>query len=107
MDLNQVHNNVQNTQTWVKLYDIMLDQFKGEGRCVTMDSVYMGDIMAQTRRQEWKMNMVGTTAKNHAGADVKEDKKGMNKRYLLSSCTSTTTKTSYLRCGRTTTLYEH
>ena len=42
MDLDVVHKNVQNTQKWVKLYDIMLDQFKGEGRCVTMDLAYMG-----------------------------------------------------------------
>ena len=28
MDLDVVHKNVQNTQKWVKLYDIMLDQFK-------------------------------------------------------------------------------
>ena len=79
MDLDQVHENVQNTQKWVKLYDIMLDQFKGVGRCVTMDSAYMGDIMAQIGRHEWKMNMVGTTAENRTGADVKEDKKGMQK----------------------------
>ena len=56
----------------------MLDKFKGEGRCVTMDSAYMGDIMAQIGRQEWKMNMVGTTDKNRTGADVKVDKKGIN-----------------------------
>ena len=47
MDLDVVHENVQNTQKWVQLYNIMLDKFKGEGRCVTMDSAYMGDIMAQ------------------------------------------------------------
>ena len=44
-----------------------------------MDSAYMGDIMAQIRRQEWKMNTVGTTAENRTGADVKDDKKGMKK----------------------------
>ena len=35
--------------------------------------------MAQIGRHEWKMNMVGTTAENCTGADVKEDKKGMKK----------------------------
>ena len=67
--------NVQSTQKWVKLYDIMLDGLKGEGRCVTMDSAYMGDIMAQIGRHEWKFNMVGTTNENRTGADAKDDRK--------------------------------
>ena len=62
MDLDFIHNNVQSTRKWVKLYDIMLDRLKGEGRHVTMDSAYMGDIIAQIGRHKWKFNMVaGTT----------------------------------------------
>ena len=79
MNLDVIHENVQSTQKWVKLYDIMLDGLKGEGRCVTMDSAYMGDIMAQIGRHEWKFNMVGTTNENRTGADAKEDRKAMKK----------------------------
>ena len=45
-DLEVKHNNTANLQKWVSLYNTMLDNFKGEGHCVTMDSTYMGDIMA-------------------------------------------------------------
>ena len=79
MDLDQVHENVQSTQKWVKLYDIMLDGLKGEGRCFTIDSAYMGDIMAQIGRHEWKFNMIGTTNDNRAGADAKDERKAMKK----------------------------
>ena len=48
-----------------------------------MDSVCMGDIMAQIESHEWKMNMVGTTAENRTGADLKEDKKGMKKMSIM------------------------
>jgi hypothetical protein len=45
-DLHSRHENVVTTQKWVNLMDIILDEFKGKGHCVTMDSAYMGDIMA-------------------------------------------------------------
>jgi len=62
IDLDVIHENVQSTQKWVKIYDIMLEEYKGEGWCVTMDSAYMGDIIAQIGRHKWKFNMVaGTT----------------------------------------------
>ena len=77
MDLDGAHENTQNTQTWVKLYDIMLDSFKGEGRCVTMDSAYMDDIMVQIGRHERKFNMVGTTSENQTRAELKEKKISM------------------------------
>ena len=71
MDLDGAHNNTQKmqnkTQKWTKLYDIMLDSFKGEGRSVTMDSAYMGEIMAQIGRYEYKFNMVGMTSENRTG----------------------------------------
>ena len=71
--------NTHNTQKWVNLYDIMLDPFKGAGRCVTMDSAYMGDIMAQIGRFEWGVNMVGTAQANRSGAGemINEKKKDM------------------------------
>jgi hypothetical protein len=78
-DLDHINDNTFTTQKWVNLYDIMLEPFKGEGRFVTMDSAYMGDIMAQIGRHEWGMNMVGTSNKIQVGADAKERKKGMKK----------------------------
>ncbi len=50
---------------------VILDNFKGKGHCIMMDSTYMGDIMAQIGCKEWKMNMVGTSQSNQTGADVK------------------------------------
>ena len=49
----------------------MLDPFKEKGRCVTMDSAYMSDIMAQIEHYKWLMNMVGTTQVNWTGVDAK------------------------------------
>ena len=51
------------------LYNLILQPFKRKGRCVTIDSAYMSDIMAQIGRFKWKMNMVGTAQVNRTGAD--------------------------------------
>lgn len=37
---NNKHRNTTNLQKWVYLYNLMLEPFKGKGRCVTMDSAY-------------------------------------------------------------------
>ena len=66
-DLYHINNNCAMTQKWVNLYDIMLEPFKGDGCCITMDSAYMGDIMALVGRNEWVMNMVGTAVNNRVG----------------------------------------
>ena len=58
-DLDGIHDHTLNLQKWVNLYDLILKPFKGKGRCVTMDSAYMSDIMAQIGRYEWLMNMGG------------------------------------------------
>ena len=63
-DLETKHQNTATLQKWVNLYNIMLHSFKGAGRCVTMDSAYMGDIMALIGRHEWKTNMIGTAQEN-------------------------------------------
>ncbi len=60
------------TQKWVNLMDVILDEFKGKGHCVTMDSAYMGNVMAQIGRDEWQLNLVGTSQSNRIGADVKD-----------------------------------
>ena len=46
-DLDRIHENTLNLQKWVSLYNLILKQFKGKGRCVTMDRLYLSDIMAQ------------------------------------------------------------
>ena len=49
----------------------MLEPFTGKDRCVTMDSTYMSDIMAQIGCYEWGTNMVGTAQVNWTGEDAK------------------------------------
>ena len=70
-NLDGIHDNTSNLQNGVNLYDLILQPFKGKGRCVTMDSAYMSDIMAQIGRYEWCMYMVGTARVNCTGADAK------------------------------------
>ena len=66
--LNPIKHNNITKQKWINMYDIMLDSFKGAGRCVAMDSVYMGDVMAQIGSRECDTNMVGTVMDNQTGA---------------------------------------
>ena len=66
------HFNVATTQKWVNPMSLLLDDFKGKGHYVTMYSAYMGDIMAQIGREEWKMNMVRTAQSNQTGENVKD-----------------------------------
>jgi hypothetical protein len=63
-DLQSCHINTITMQKWVSLMLVLLDDFKGKGHCVTMESAYMGDIMAQISRDEWKLTMVGTSQPN-------------------------------------------
>ena len=49
---------------------MMLDSFKSAGHCVTMDSAYMGNIMAMIGQDVWRINMVGTAQANRTGAIV-------------------------------------
>ena len=55
-DLDKRHVNTAGTQKYVNLFDDLLAAFRGKGHCVTMDSAYMGDIMAQILREEWEIN---------------------------------------------------
>ena len=43
----------------------------------TMDSAYMGDIMAQIGRKVWGINFVGTSQTNRTGAPAQDKKKSM------------------------------
>ncbi len=58
-DLGNTSNNTITIQKWVNLLSVMLDVFKNNGHCATMDSAYMGDIMAMMGRDVWRINMVG------------------------------------------------
>ena len=51
-DLANKSPHTVSLQKWVNLLDVILDSYKGKGHCVTMDSAYMGDIMAQVGRYE-------------------------------------------------------
>jgi hypothetical protein len=47
---------------------------------MTMDSAYIGDILAQIGREEWKINnMVGMVQSNWMGASMKQTIKKMKK----------------------------
>ena len=71
-NLRSRHENVVSIQKWVNLMDIILDEFKGKGHCVTMDSAYMGNVMAQIGSKEWQLNMAGMSQSNRVGANVKD-----------------------------------
>ena len=74
--LNKTHQNTANTQKWVNLYNKILNVFKGLGMCCAMDSVYMGNILAQIARELWGFNFLGTYQIDRTGANAKEDRKG-------------------------------
>ena len=76
-DLDKRHVNTAGTQKYVNLFDDLLAAFRGKGHCVTMDSAYMGDIMAQILRKEWEINAVGTAQANQVSANVKKTLKGL------------------------------
>jgi hypothetical protein len=69
-DLGKDNENTVTTQKWVNLLLLMLNSFKNNGHCITMDSAYMGDIMAMIGRNMWCINMVGTVQANHTGANI-------------------------------------
>ena len=69
-DLDKTNNNTVTTQKWVNLLSLMLDSFKNNGHCATMDSAYIGDIMAMIGRDVWHINMVGTAQANCTSANV-------------------------------------
>jgi hypothetical protein len=71
-DLQHHHGNVMTTQKWVNLMLIILDNFKGKGHCIAMDSPHMGDIIAQIGHKEWQLNMVGMSQSNKVGVDIKD-----------------------------------
>ncbi len=78
-DSAKQNKNTVTTQKLVNLLSLMLNDFKNNGHCVTMDSAYMGDIMAMIGRNVWRINMVGTVHANRTSANIyctKSIKKG-------------------------------
>jgi hypothetical protein len=53
-NLGKANENTITTQKWVNLLSLMLDNFKNKGHCITMDSAYMGDIMAMIGCNVWR-----------------------------------------------------
>ena len=49
-DLGKMNDNTVLIQKWVNLLSLMLDAFKNNGHCITMDSAYMGNIMVMIGR---------------------------------------------------------
>jgi hypothetical protein len=84
-DLGKTKDNTVTIQKWVNFLSVMLDTFKNNGYCVTMDSTYMGDIMAMISRDVWRINMVGTAQANRTGADI-DCKKIMKKGTYAAIC---------------------
>jgi hypothetical protein len=79
-DLGHANNNTTTIQKRVNLLLLMLDAFKNNGHCVTMDSAYMSGIMAMIGRDMRRINMVGMAQANRTRADIdytKSMKKGM------------------------------
>jgi hypothetical protein len=72
-DLDKRTVNTQSTQKIVNLLLHMVSNYKGCGHLVTMDSSYMGNVMAQIGQEEWGFNVVGTTQTNHTGAPSKAE----------------------------------
>ncbi len=64
------NKNTVTTQKWVNLLSLMLNDFKNNGHCVTMDCVHMGDIMAMIGCDVWCIDMVGMAQANGTGANI-------------------------------------
>ena len=68
--LNKTNDNTVTIHKWVNLLSLMLDSFKNNGHCATMDSAYIGNIMAMIGRDVWHINMVGTAQAICTSANV-------------------------------------
>jgi hypothetical protein len=84
-NLGKENENTVTTQKWVILLLLMLDNLKNKGHCITMDSTYMGDIMAMIGHDVWCINMVGTAQANSSGTNM-DCKKSMKKGTYNSIC---------------------
>jgi hypothetical protein len=77
-----LNDNTITTQKWVNLLSLMLNNSKNKGHCITMDSAYMGNIMAMIDHDVWHINMVGMARANFTCSNIdcmKSMKKGTYK----------------------------
>ena len=47
--------DVVTNHKWINLSDTIFKPFNGNRHCITCDSTYMGDKIAQVSRKEWKI----------------------------------------------------
>ena len=74
-------------QKFINLLGEFLVDFMGRGCSCTMDSAYMGQLLAQVARKVWKVNVVGTAQIESCGPDpafVKEIRKAIKVRFYES-----------------------
>ena len=81
-----LHKNCSTIQKWINLMSIMIDEYKGNGHYITIDSAYMVDIMTQIGSEVWGMNMVGMVQTNQSVADTAETITQMNFGSYESAC---------------------
>jgi hypothetical protein len=99
-DLGRRNDHTLGIQKWVNLLSLMLDDFKGKGHCMTMDSAYMGNIMAMIGHEVWGINLVGTAQANHVGANISAKVATMKKGHMRVCVGSTKCGHSVLPCGQ-------
>ena len=68
-DLCKKTKNIGTVQKYINLLALFLRNFMGRGCSCTMDSAYMGQLLAMLAREVWKINVVGTTQTNRCGPD--------------------------------------
>ena len=68
-DLNKVTGTVGTVQKFINLLEMFLGPFMGRGCIVTMDSAYMGELLAQVATKAWKVNVISTAQVNRCGPD--------------------------------------
>ena len=74
--LNYKTSYTGTTRKFINLLQEFFQDFMGRGHYVTMDSAYMGDLMALIGREIWKCNILGTCQANRVGADITESQCG-------------------------------
>ena len=60
-DIKKITHAVVTQQVFINLLEIVMEPFMGRDCTATMDSAYMGELMAQVATKGWKLNVVGTT----------------------------------------------
>ena len=104
-DLDKMNDNTVTTQKWVNMLLLMLDSFKNNAHCITMDSAYMGDIMAMIGRGMWRINMVRTAQANRTGATSIAQSRPRREQRMAPSVGSIPGNHFVFPCGPTTLFF--